>query len=50
MQTFRAIGPLFMDILHFKDLEDTHVISECSLCDNLVIDNFLDVASCTSPL
>ena len=26
----RAIGPLFMDILHFKDLGDTSVISECS--------------------
>ena len=50
LQTFRAIGPLFMDILHFKDLEDTHVISECSLCDSLVIDNFFDVASGTSPL
>ena len=43
-------NPLFMDILHFKDLEDTHVISECSLCDSLVIDKFVDVASGTSPL
>ena len=27
----RAIGPLFMEILHLKDLGDTSVISECSL-------------------
>ena len=40
MQNFRAIGPLFMDILHFKDLADTSVVSECSLGVNLVIDNF----------
>ena len=40
MQNFRAIGPLFMDKLHFKDLGDTSVISECSLGVNLVIDNF----------
>ena len=40
-QNFRAIGPLFMEILHLKDLRDTSVISECSLGDNLVIDNFL---------
>ena len=46
----RAIGPLFMDILHFKDLRDTSVISECSLGDNLVIDNFFYVASDSSPL
>ena len=45
-----AIGPLFMEILHFKDLGDTSVISECSLGVNLVIDNFLYVASGTSPL
>ena len=39
-----------MEILHFKDLGDTSVISECSLVVNLVIDNFLYVASGTSPL
>ena len=50
VQNFRAIGPLFMEILHFKDLGDTSVISECSLSVNLVIDNFSDVASDTLPL
>ena len=50
MQNFRAIGPLFMEILHFEDLGDTSVVSECSLGDNLVIDNFFYVASGTSPL
>ena len=30
-----------MEILHFEELEDTSVISECSLGANLVIDNFL---------
>ena len=50
MQIFRAIGPLFMEILHFKDLGDTSVISECSLDANLVIDNFFDVASDSLPL
>ena len=39
-----------MGILHFKDLGDTSVISECSLGVNLVIDNFVYVASGTSPL
>ena len=39
-----------MEILHFEDLGDTNVISECSLGDNLVIDNFFYVASGTSPL
>ena len=39
-----------MEILHLKDLGDTSVISECSLGDNLVIDNFLYVALGTSPL
>ena len=39
-----------MGILHFEDLGDTSVISECSLGVNLVIDNFLHVASGTSPL
>ena len=29
-----------MEILHFEDLGDTSVISECSLGDNLVIDIF----------
>ena len=29
-----------MEILHLKDLGDTSVVSECSLGDNLVIDNF----------
>ena len=50
VQNFRAIGPLFMDILHFKDLGDTSVISECSLGVNLVIGNFSYVVSDTSPL
>ena len=50
MQNFRAIGPLFMEILHFKDLGDTSVVSECSLGVNLVIDNFFDVASNSLPL
>ena len=39
-----------MEILHFEDLGDTNVISECSLGVNLVIDKFLYVASGTSPL
>ena len=39
-----------MQILQFEDLGDTSVVSECSLGDNLVIDNFLYVASGTSPL
>ena len=30
-----------MEILHFKDLGDTSVISECSLGAKLVIDIFL---------
>ena len=50
VQNFRAIGPLFMKILHFKDLGDTSVISECSFGVNLVIDNFCYVVSDTSPL
>ena len=45
MHNFRAIGPLFIEILHFKDLGDTSVVSECSLGVNLVIVNFPDVAS-----
>ena len=39
-----------MMILHFKDLGDTSVISECSLGVNLVIDIFVDAASDTLPL
>ena len=39
-----------MKILHFEDLGDTSVISECSLGANLVFDNFFYVASGTSPL
>ena len=38
-----------MEILHFKDLGDTSVVSECSLGVNLVIDLFY-VVSDTSPL
>ena len=29
-----------MEILHFEELGDTSVVSECSLSVNLVIDNF----------
>ena len=50
VQNIRAIGPLFMEILHFKDLGVTSVISECSLGVNLVIDTFFDIVSATSPL
>ena len=39
-----------MEILHFKDLGDTSVISEYSLGVNLVIDNLCYVASGSSPL
>ena len=39
-----------MEILHFEDLGDTSVVSECSLGVNLVIDKFFYVASGTSPL
>ena len=39
-----------MDILHFKDLGDTSVVSECSLGVNLVNDNLFGVVSDTSPL
>ena len=39
-----------MEILNFKDLGDTSVISECSLGVNLVIDNFFYVTSDTLPL
>ena len=30
-----------MEILHFEDLGDTSVVSECSLGVNLVIENFI---------
>ena len=50
MQNLRAIGPLFKKILHFKDLGDTSVVSECSLGVNLVSDNLCYVVSDTSPL
>ena len=39
-----------MEILNFKDLGDTSVVSECSLGVHLVIDNFVYVVSDTSPL
>ena len=39
-----------MEILHFEDLGDTSVISECSLGVNLVIDICFYVALGTSPL
>ena len=39
-----------MEILHFEDLGDTSVVSECSLGVNLVIDNFCYVVSDSSPL
>ena len=45
MQNFRAIGQLFLEILHFKDLGDTSVISECSLGANLVIEVAADAAA-----
>ena len=38
-----------MEILHFKDMGDTSVVSECSLGVNLVSEHFVDVAS-TLPL
>ena len=50
MQKFRAIGPLFMEILYFKDLGDTGVVRECCLDVNLVIDNLFGVVSDTSHL
>ena len=39
-----------MEILHFEDLGDTSVVSECSLGVNLVIDNLCYVALDSSPL
>ena len=50
MQNFREIGPLFMEILHFKDLGLQKCSHECSFGVNLVIDNVLYVTSDTSPL
>ena len=44
-----SIYPSFT-VLHFEDLGDTSVISECSLGVNLVIDNFFNVAADSSPL
>ena len=41
MQNFRAIEQLFMEILHFKELGDTECCHKCSLCVDLVIDNFV---------
>ena len=41
---------LWRYVLHFEDLGDTSVISECSLGVNLVIDNNCYVAWGTSPL
>ena len=37
-----------MEILHFEDLGDTSVVSECSFGVNLVIDIFFYVASDSS--
>ena len=37
---FRAIESLLIEILHFEDLGDTSVVSECSLGVYLVIDFF----------
>ena len=40
-QFFKAIGQLVMEILHLKDLGDTESVRhKCSVCVNLVIDNF----------
>ena len=50
MQNFRAIGTLFMEILHFEDLGDTSVINERGSGVNLVIDNLFYEVSDTSPL
>ena len=50
LQNFRAIIPLFMEILHFKELGDTKCHHECGLGVNPVIDNFVYVVSDTSPL
>ena len=38
------LGILFLEILHLKDLGDAIVISECSLCVNLVIEFFYVVS------
>ena len=50
VQNFRAIGQVFMEILHFEAFGDTSVISECSLGVNLVIDNFFYVTADSSSL
>ena len=39
-----------MEILQFKDLGDTNVVSESCLAVNLFIGHFFDVASDTLPL
>ena len=39
-----------MEILHFEDLGDTSVVSECNLGVNLVIDICYYVSSDSSPL
>ena len=39
VQNIRAIGPLFMEILHFKELGDTSVVMNAVWGVNLVIDN-----------
>ena len=39
-----------MEILHFEDLGDTSVVSECSLGGNLVIEILCYAASDSSPL
>ena len=44
------VDPTGVKVVPLRDLEDTSVVSECSLGVNLVIDNLLYVASCTSPL
>ena len=48
VQTFRAIGPLFMEILHFKDLGDTSVISIIMLLAHLLLKQFCNCkCACT---
>ena len=39
-----------MEILHFEDLGDTSVISECTLGANLVMEFFYIALGSTSPL
>ena len=50
MQSFRAIRPLFTEILHFKELGIQKCHHKCSLGVNIVIDNFCYVVSDKSPL